>query len=78
MGPNLENMVDGVAVRSPIRPIWPWRGRKCVPVRCHDGRALFSSPNGTVFSAIRWRIGPIIRHSDRFALLQVVDVDHTL
>jgi len=62
-GPNLENMVDGIAVRSPIRPIWPRRGRKCEPVRCHDGRALFSSPNGTVFSEIRRRIGPIIRQS---------------
>jgi len=62
-GPNLENMVDEVAVLSPIRPIWPCRGRKCEPVRCHDGRALFSSPNGAVFSAIRRRIGPIIRHS---------------
>jgi len=62
-GTNMENMVDGVAVRSPIRPIWPWRGRKSEPVRCHDGRALFSSPNGAVFSAIRRRIGPIIQHS---------------
>jgi len=33
--------VDGVAVRSPIRTIWPCRGRKCEPVRCHGGRALF-------------------------------------
>jgi len=30
-------MVDGVEGRSPIRPIWPWRGRRCEPVRCHDG-----------------------------------------
>jgi len=32
-GPNLENMADGVAVRSPIRPIWPPRGpsvNRCV------------------------------------------------
>jgi len=42
-GPNLEKMVDGVAVRSPNRPIWPGRERMCKPVRCHDGRALFSS-----------------------------------
>jgi len=53
----------GGVVRSPIRPIWTWRGRKCEPVRCHNGRALFSSPNGAVFSAIRRRIGPITRHS---------------
>jgi len=56
-------MVDGVAVRSPIRPIWPSRGRKCEPVRRHDGRALFSSPNGAVLFAIRRRIGLIIRLS---------------
>jgi len=40
-GPNLENMVYGVAVRSPIRSIWPLRGRKCELVHCHYGRALF-------------------------------------
>jgi len=46
-GPNLENMVDGVAVRSPIRPIWPWRGRKCLAgalswiVTVHSIQALF-------------------------------------
>jgi len=80
-GPNLEKMVNGVAVRSPIWPIWSWRGRKCEPVRYHDGRALFFPPNGAVFSAIRPRTCPIIWHRqpcDRFALLQVVDVDHTL
>jgi len=49
--------VDGVAVRSPIRPIWTWRGQKCKPVRCHDGR---------------------VQPCNRFAPLQVVDVDHTL
>jgi len=65
-GPNLENMVNGVAVHSPIRPIWPWRGRKCELVRCHDGKALFSSPNGALFSAIRRQIAQyfgIVQHS---------------
>ena len=36
-GPNLENTVDGTAVRSLIWPIWPWRRRRCEPVRCHGG-----------------------------------------
>ena len=36
-GPNLENTVDGAAVCSLIRPIWPWRRRRCEPVRCHGG-----------------------------------------
>jgi len=54
----------GGPIRSPIRPVWPWQERKCEPVRCHDGRALFCSPNAAVCSAIRRRIGAIIRHSE--------------
>lgn len=30
LNPNLENMVDGAAVRSLIPPVWFWRRRKCV------------------------------------------------
>lgn len=41
-----ENTVDGAAVISPIRPIWPqWRGRY-QQVRCHGGRVLFFLQNG--------------------------------
>ena len=62
-GLNLENTVDGAAVSSAIRPIWPWRRQRCEPVHCHGGQALFPSPNGAVFSAVRRRIGTMIQHS---------------
>lgn len=30
---------------------------------CHGARALFSLPNGCIFSTIRLQISPIIHHS---------------
>ena len=53
----------GSLKKNAIRPIWLWRRRRCEPVRCHGGRALFSLPNWAVCSAIQCRIGPIIWHS---------------
>ena len=79
-GPNLENMVDGAAIPSAIRPIWPWWWQRCEPVHSHGGRAFFLRQIGPVFlqfgvESAQW-FG-IVEPCDCFALFQVVDIDHT-
>ena len=54
---------DEAAIRSVFRPVLLWLLRISELVRCHGERALFSSPNGAVFSSIQTRIGPINQHN---------------
>ena len=63
MRPNLDNRMDEAAIRSVIRPVLLWQLQMSELVRCHVERALFSSPNGAVFSSIQPRIGPINQHT---------------
>jgi hypothetical protein len=49
LGPDLENTVDGEAIRSLIHAILPPFWLICDTVHCFDKTALFSSSNGAVF-----------------------------
>ena len=62
-GPKKKSQMFEAAIRSVILPALPWQLRMCELVRCHGEIALFSSPNGAVFSSILPRIGPIKQHS---------------
>lgn len=78
----LQNTMDVATARRLIQPIWPCQ-RRSIGKRRDGGRAtqFFSTPNGHVSSAMRFRIDPIIQQIERYnrvALLQLVDVGHHL
>lgn len=53
-------------------------GRRCNPVRCLGGKALFSSLNEVIFDVELALLFGIIDPCDHFALFMVISENHTL